>query len=362
MDFTNCNFGGSYGVLGATQVLRVTGGSCANGAGVSMASAYFTGVRSTGLFGLVGTSGSVTARNCLIVPANINGGFSAQAVGTLDYQGCTVDCTATTSNNSQVPLFSRTGALTMTWRNNVLVGSSSITFPVLDAATSADTLAFDHNVYSPDTGLVVSGYNDGTTTASRTLAQWRALGQDAGSVLADPLLAADDSLQAGSPAIDLGVDLAATAGVRTDFTGAVCAVRNDAGAFEYPLPALRRTPVGGTFTEGAGDTLAVTVAGNGPFTYQWRHAGQAIPGATGASLVFGHLLPGDSGQYVLLDHQRGRHRGQRAGDVGGQRAEFFAMAGRVFHGGGIEHPGHRRFRGRPGRRTAWATGSNTPSA
>ena len=302
VDFNGCQFGGAgLGTYGTVVTLRFSGGTC-GGAQLNATNGYFSGVRATQPFanGVVAAGvGGVVARNCVILPVGITGGFSYAVAGTLDYEDCTLDLRATTTNAYPIALFARQGALTMTWRDNVVLGSTAYLFALIDSATNADALAFDHNAYAGTASslLVATAYNDGTITADRTFNQWQALGEDAGSIVATDLgVLADDSLSAASPAIDMGRDL----GPATDYTGTLFAVRNDAGAFEYPLPALRGTPAGAQLAEGGGVTLSVPVAGNGPFTYQWLCNGAAVAGATGASLTLNPALPGQSGSYALV--------------------------------------------------------------
>ncbi|WP_324726001.1 hypothetical protein [Actomonas aquatica] len=65
-----------------------------------------------------------------------------------------------------------------------------------------------------------------------------------------------------------------------------------------PQPVdIEAHPMGGDYTEGDEITLSVGVVGEGPFTYQWRHEGQEIPGATGSTLVLSGLGFEDAGYY-----------------------------------------------------------------
>ncbi len=73
---------------------------------------------------------------------------------------------------------------------------------------------------------------------------------------------------------------------------------------EYALqlsvpPAIATAPVRQTVTAGSAVTLSVTAAGPGPFTYQWRKNGVALPGATSDTLVLSGA-PGDAGSYDVI--------------------------------------------------------------
>ena len=58
-------------------------------------------------------------------------------------------------------------------------------------------------------------------------------------------------------------------------------------------PESRRLVSGGTLT------LEVAAAGTEPFTYQWRHNGDRVPGATGPQLQVASAGPSDSGDYTV---------------------------------------------------------------
>jgi hypothetical protein len=59
-------------------------------------------------------------------------------------------------------------------------------------------------------------------------------------------------------------------------------------------PAAQSVAVGG------GATFAVTAAGGGPLTYQWRKDGVALPGATARTLTIARVAGGDAGSYDVL--------------------------------------------------------------
>lgn len=59
-------------------------------------------------------------------------------------------------------------------------------------------------------------------------------------------------------------------------------------------------PHGRVFRAPANHTLSVTVAGEGPFTYQWRKNGTDVPGATDSTLTFSPAMETDAGKYDCL--------------------------------------------------------------
>ena len=232
-DFIDCNLAGGLNT-GVTAVLRFTRGSCRGGSFGPSTVASFTGVNVPGGQPFSG-AGQVTARNCLIVVDEIDDGFEPVVSGTVDYEGNTFDLSATVTNNDNHVLFQRTGPLNFTWRNNLLIGSTAFHYGVLRQAQNTDQVAFDHNAYQ-NVGTVAYGYNDGTNTADRTLAQWQALGEDTASfILANPMVDGRYIPALLSPLTDAGADLGNT----QDDTGRTFLHRRTIGALE-PLSTCAR--------------------------------------------------------------------------------------------------------------------------
>lgn len=64
-------------------------------------------------------------------------------------------------------------------------------------------------------------------------------------------------------------------------------------------PVITEPPASATVAPGGSVTFSVTVAGPGPFGYQWRKDGADVAGATGASLTRSNLSAADSGDYTV---------------------------------------------------------------
>lgn len=72
-----------------------------------------------------------------------------------------------------------------------------------------------------------------------------------------------------------------------------------------PTPVLLESPQPQSTIAGRAVTLSVTAAGDGPFTYQWRRNGVALPGATAPTLTLAGV-PGEAGDYdVLVSNAQG---------------------------------------------------------
>lgn len=66
-----------------------------------------------------------------------------------------------------------------------------------------------------------------------------------------------------------------------------------------PAPTITRQPVGTNVIFRNPFTLSVQASGLGPLTYQWRHAGTNLPGATSDVLTFGPVFR-PSGSYQVI--------------------------------------------------------------
>ena len=64
-------------------------------------------------------------------------------------------------------------------------------------------------------------------------------------------------------------------------------------------PSFASPPGAQSATAGTDVTFAVVAAGTAPFTYQWLRGGQALPGATGATLTLRNVQKTDEGSYSV---------------------------------------------------------------
>lgn len=113
---------------------------------------------------------------------------------------------------------------------NCIVWAGATRF-AFQGPTQTGTVAIDYNLYWR--ADATPPFYVSTTI---TWAQWQALGYDANGLIADPLFVnagTDFHLQAGSPAINAGVNV----GLTTDYDGSVVpqGPAPDIGAYEYPL-------------------------------------------------------------------------------------------------------------------------------
>lgn len=182
------------------------------------------------------TSSTIRMTNCLFRPTitPTNGGDGTfQAQGVMSFDGCTFDLRA-------IPAFAagfmfRWSTLTFTMINSIFLANSGF------AVSGADNISPTHGLRNTDTVvcdrnvLYLGGsnkntanyYNDGATTANRSFAQWQALGQDTHSISTNPLLNADYTPTASSPARNLTVT-----SLTSDYIGDITP-RVTSGAYEY---------------------------------------------------------------------------------------------------------------------------------
>ncbi len=232
ISFNNCVFNGGINTYGAVNTVRFNRGQCGGGVLRSPDSLVSGSLVRGALISCDQAGGSTRVRNCLLLPEQINAGSGPlPSQGTVDYQGNTLDLRATTSNANPVAMFSRSAALTMIWKNNYVIGHATIGFPILQNGVNTDSYTFTNNAYTFGAVLTVAlNYNDGTTTLSRTFAQWQALGKDASSLTTTTAASIDSNYRpiTGSPLISAGIDL----GAGQDFTGRYSATRTTIGGIQ----------------------------------------------------------------------------------------------------------------------------------
>jgi len=64
-------------------------------------------------------------------------------------------------------------------------------------------------------------------------------------------------------------------------------------------PTIYQHPVSQTVVLGGSVSFAVAAAGTGPFTYQWKKNGAAIPGETASTFSISFVQVGDTGEYTV---------------------------------------------------------------
>lgn len=200
------------------------------------------------------SDGVMTIRNNLIVPvlANYADGSGA-IIGTGVIEANVFDFSNATLAAATVSgILTRTGASTVTFRNNIVIfpvaTGGGNTFSIFKNFVNTDTLVSTNNAVFLNGSTWAKSYNDGSTTADRTFAQWQTLGFDANSQsVTNLLLGSDYKPQKGSPVIKAGVNI----GPLTDYAGLkTFPVRDTIGAYQFsgtPVFVRRggRTVLGG---------------------------------------------------------------------------------------------------------------------
>lgn len=177
---------------------------------------------------------SGTVRNSILQITQIVTTDWATISGGLTFEGCTIDLRGNTS--SGMAIWKRIGVTSVTFRNCVFILNSSASHAILKDFLSTDTIVMDNNCFVLGSlSKVALSYNDGSTTADRTFAQWQALGFDSGSVVSDPRLSANYRPYSKIPTWHTGAEI----GPFSDYSGKVFQSRRTAGAYEYATPNPR---------------------------------------------------------------------------------------------------------------------------
>lgn len=242
ISFNNCNFAG--GGTASTSAIAIASIGTTWGGGWAVGTAATTWDRcyfSAGNPIVAGAGGSVTANNCIfVITSSLNSANTAlQGGGTLLYRACIFDASGVnaTSNGG---LFVRTAALNLTLRNCVLIstpGADTNQASIVTNAINTDTLVTDHCIFqgggNANGFIVAANYNDGSTTANRTLTQWKTLALDTGSASTNQAALLDTVSYkplGGSPAIRGGVNI----GPLTDYAGLkTFTTRDTIGAYQF---------------------------------------------------------------------------------------------------------------------------------
>lgn len=84
-------------------------------------------------------------------------------------------------------------------------------------------------------------------------------------------------------------------------TNSVASVISEAAALVVnTLPTFTVQPAPQIALPGSEVTFRAVVSGGGPFNYQWRRNGVALPGATASSLTIANVSPGNDGNYDVI--------------------------------------------------------------
>jgi hypothetical protein len=241
---TDCNFptggiGGNYPALAAQIISNTIFAGGLSGAAIFTADrCKFTYKLATGN-GL----GVVTVTNSLLpLTTAFNSGLANNrgVKGTTVYRGCTIDLRGVPSGDDvQGGVFLRQDASNLTVENCVVIINAADAWTVFQNFLNTDTLTIGHNEYVLGSAAKLHRqYNDGSTTADRTLAQAQTLGLDAGSAA---LLIAALTLNLTTYARTGQASVTNDLGSMTDYTGVTFADRQTPGAYEY-IPDITPGP------------------------------------------------------------------------------------------------------------------------
>lgn len=247
--------------------------------------------------------------------------FRVKSKGTNNLTGFSADFVFTTTaatvpdividennaNNSGGNTVSYTGTWSATTTGSAYLGTFQYASPNYSLGTPTRTARFipnittagNYNVYASWAASAVNGNRstnapfrifDGTTTTT-TRVNEEANGNSF------QLIASNRFFPAGTAAhVEAGNDV--TMGVGGDIVIA------DAVKFVYVPPApsapsIAAQPQSLTVIQGNTATFTVSASGTGPLSYQWKHAGTNLPGATGATYQKPNAQPADAGSYFV---------------------------------------------------------------
>ncbi|MEQ1850547.1 MAG: HYR domain-containing protein [Chthoniobacteraceae bacterium] len=255
-----------------------------------------------------------TMRNSIVTPVSpiVTGKWNGFLLrSTVVMEANTFDLTGIPSAESpNSPLLNRAGPLNLVFRNNAFTVGAGRDLTLLGNAGSSDTLNLSSNGYElGGSAKVAYRYNDGVTTADRTLGAWQGLGFDAGSFNRSANGLAAAASQPGGPLIGVGLNL----GAMEDFTGRTYQNRDEIGAVQrLPNSFLRWRQQKFPVTDGPGGGLTGpgdSYSGDG-VTNLMRYALALEPDwdSAGRMPAAGFLPPaGGSGPYLTLTYTRLRY-------------------------------------------------------
>jgi hypothetical protein len=229
-EFIDCDFG-SGGLNGqAVKSVHLRGTRCgfvSMNTDVYAERCHFLGMNQ------VNEGGSLVERHCI---HTVSGELGRNpAAGSIDIRSCTFDARGVTTIQGGVPqasLFTREGALTLVFENNLILMPANLpTANIFSYFRAEDAISMSHNAYQLGVSNYLYQYHNGMNVSNRSLAQWQSIGKDLNSFLVADLQL-DNTLRPtiGSPITDAGKDQGSAA----DYTGRTFRHRNDIGAFESP--------------------------------------------------------------------------------------------------------------------------------
>jgi hypothetical protein len=228
----NCNFSNGSLSLGVTESSTITGTTVGDIA-VNDPACTITRchIDRAGISQSYSTGPILIVQNCLFTPTDAMGSASSFTQGTSTWEANTIDLNGVTGADTQAGFLKRTAASTITFRNNAVTMPAAKSYTIFQAYLNTDTLTVTNNAYRLGQNTQVAfQYNDGSTTAARTFAQWQVLGFDANSINSTNLLLSTSYRPLrGSALIDAGTSL----GSLVDYTGRLFNPRNDIGAYEF---------------------------------------------------------------------------------------------------------------------------------
>ena len=230
----NCNFPQGHVNLGVSTNCAVQGGTYGNFNNYN----YFLSIEGANFLGVKNMAGNdVVVRSSIMAPTVAYGnGSGCEAISTVRFEGCVFDTRGIPSTDTPYrALIMRTGPTTMIFRDNIFICKSGQQFTVFGNFTSADTLMLSNNVYLLGSGNTIAWqYNDGSTTADRTLGAWQAYGFDANTVTHGLQFSGN-----GRPYSRFYFNQAAALGSMSEFGGKAFLNRNTVGAYEWQTPNPR---------------------------------------------------------------------------------------------------------------------------
>lgn len=227
IEFIHCKFGSGSLSGGAAKLFKIT--DCTVGSVLFESDVIMANSRVSGPT-WCRPGHRLTMRNCLLS----FGGMLRENpfAGVLDVQFCTLDVSGLTGYQMGVPqsaVFTRTGPLQVTFKNNIVImPKDNVYTNLFSQLKKAEGIVFSNNAYSLNGNRLVYQYDNGSSTANPSLFEWRVAGQDEGSFESVDLKLSNYVPQPGSPVIGA----AEKTDNRVDLTGRYFALRDNMGALQ----------------------------------------------------------------------------------------------------------------------------------